>query len=169
MTEGLTKAGNPRKRPPRPGDGRPTTYRPEYCNMMIEYFDRPPEVTHYKRTYGTDGTIKSEEPIIRGAEFPTFQGFAKTIGTTHKTLLDWKEANADFCEAYARAKEIQESIWLVGGMGNLYNSQFAQFFGKNCLGYKDKTETELSGKVEQGLSDADRALMDKIAKRMQLD
>ena len=30
-------------------------------------------------------------------------------------------------------------------MGNLYNSQFAQFFGKNCLGYKDKTETEITG------------------------
>lgn len=27
-------------------------------------------------------------------------------------------------------------------MGNLYNAQFAQFFGKNCLGYKDKTEVE---------------------------
>ena len=27
-------------------------------------------------------------------------------------------------------------------MNNNYNSQFAQFFGKNCLGYKDKTEVE---------------------------
>lgn len=43
------------------------------------------------------------------------------------------------------------------------------FYLKNKFGYKDKIETELSGKVEQGLSDADRALMDKIAKRMSIE
>ena len=146
--------------------GRPTTYKQEYCNMMIDYFDREVESITYKESYYADGTLKAKEPVIRGTEFPSFQGFAHTIGTTHKTLLDWCNNNPEFCEAYARAKEIQESIWLTGSMGNLYNSQFAQFFGKNCLGYKDKTETELSGKVEQGLSDADRALLSKVADRI---
>jgi phage terminase small subunit len=39
-----------------------------------------------------------------------------------------------------------------------------ELLGRTLGIYKDKTE--LSGKVEQGLSDADRALMDKIAKRL---
>ena len=32
-------------------------------------------------------------------------------------------------------------------MSGLYNAQFAQFFGKNCLGYKDKQEIEQSGEL----------------------
>jgi hypothetical protein len=47
-----------------------------------------------------------------------------------------------------RAKQLQEKIWLTNGMNNLYNSQFAQFFGKNCLGYKDKQEVEHTGNLK---------------------
>ena len=34
-------------------------------------------------------------------------------------------------------------------MGGQYNSQFAQFFGTNCLGYKNRTEVDqkVSGAV----------------------
>ncbi|MEG2082426.1 MAG: terminase small subunit, partial [Oscillospiraceae bacterium] len=79
------------------------------------------------------------------AEFPTFQGFANFIGVDVNTLLNWTKEHAEFLGAYMRAKQLQEKVWLVNGMGGLYNSQFAQFFGKNCLGYKDKQETEISG------------------------
>jgi hypothetical protein len=47
-------------------------------------------------------------------------------------------------------------------MNNSYNSQFAQFFSKNCLGYKDKQEVENSGKVVAQLSDEDRKLLEKV-------
>jgi hypothetical protein len=40
------------------------------------------------------------------------------------------------------------------------------FYLKNKFGYRDKIEQELSGKVEQGLSDADRALLNKVADRI---
>jgi hypothetical protein len=122
--------------------GAPTTYKEEYCQQMIDYFEREPQQTVYKKTYYADGTLKSEEPVVLPEQLPTFQGFAHEIGTTHKTLLDWANRHSEFSEAYARAKALQEKIWLDNGMGGLYNSQFAQFFGKNCLGYKDKTEIE---------------------------
>lgn len=161
---GLTAAGTPRKRPPRKGEGRPTKYRPEYCEQIIEYFDRPPQQVVYRETYYTDGSVKSRDPVILGEQIPTYQGFAHKIGTTAKALWQWKDKYPEFGKAYARAKELQEHILVVNALGGQYNSQFAQFYAKNNLGYKDKMETELSGGI--ALSDADKALLDKVGKRL---
>ncbi len=125
--------------------GAPTKYRSEYCKQIIEYFTVQPQQVVYKKTYYADGGIKSEEPVVLPEQLPTFQKFADSIGVHVSTLLEWTEVHVEFSQAYARAKQLQEHIWLVNGMSNLYNSQFAQFFGKNCLGYKDKTEQEIAG------------------------
>lgn len=122
--------------------GRPTKYKEDYCQAIIDYFDIPPQQTVYKKTYFSDGTLKSEDPITLPAQFPTLQGFAHSIGVDKDTLLNWGEKHQEFFGALTRAKELQEKIWLVNGMGGQYNAQFAQFFGKNCLGYKDKQEVE---------------------------
>lgn len=134
--------------------GRPTKYRREYCERIIRYFDVPPQQTVYKRTYYVDGTIKSEEPIVLGEQLPTFQGFAHEIGVDTDTLLNWASGHKEFFGAYTRAKALQEKIWLINAMGGQYNAQFAQFFGKNCLGYKDRQETELSGDVSLTIEQA---------------
>jgi len=127
------------------GQGQPTKYKPEYCDLIIEHFRVPAQVMKSKETFYADGTLKSKEEYPVAADLPTFQDFADKIGVHVDTLHRWKDDNEAFSEAYARAKQLQEHIWLVNGMSNLYNSQFAQFFGKNCLGYKDKTETEITG------------------------
>lgn len=124
--------------------GRPTKYKPEYCQQIIDYFNVEPQQTTYKKTYYADGTLKSEEPVVLAEQFPTLQGFAHEIGVDVDTLLNWTKKHDEFFGAYTRAKELQEKIWLINGMGGLYNSQFAQFFGKNCLGYKDKTEQDIN-------------------------
>ena len=128
------------------GQGRPSAYKPEYCQDIIDHFSKEPVTTLYKREYFQSGQLKSEIPILTPASFPTMQKFADSIGVTTQTIRNWAEEHKDFFEALTRAKELQEHIWLVNGMGNLYNSQFAQFFGKNCLGYKDRTETEITGR-----------------------
>ena len=128
--------------------GAPTKYKEEYCEEIIEYFRVPPEIVEYKREYYQNGNLKSEYPIVRGNEFPTFQGFADKIGVHYDTLKEWYSIHEEFSEAYMRAKQLQEKIWLTNGMNNLYNSQFAQFFGKNCLGYKDKQEVEHTGNLK---------------------
>lgn len=148
------------------GRGQPTKYKDEYCQAIIDYFDRPPQQTVYKETFYADGTLKSKDPVIIPIEFPTMEGFAASINIHKDTLYEWVKVHKNFSDAFTRARQLQEKIWLVNSLGKLYDSQFAQFFGKNCLGYKDKTVTELSGKVEQGLSDADRALLSKVADRI---
>lgn len=130
------------------GRGQPTKYDEKYCDEIIEYFRIPPFTTGYKREYFQNGALKSEYPIITANAFPTFQGFADKIDVHVDTLNEWCKQHKEFSEAYTRAKALQEKIWLVNGMGGLYNSNFAQFFGKNCLGYKDKVETEQSGSIK---------------------
>ena len=130
--------------------GRPTDYNPEYCDQIIEYFKKPPFHTEYKREYFNNGEIKSETPILIANEFPTFQGFADEIGVHFDTLREWVKVHKEFSESYAHAKALQEKIWLINGLQNLYNSQFAQFFGKNCLGYKDQQEITVN---DQQMSD----------------
>lgn len=148
--------------------GQPTKYRPEYCEQIIRYFTVQPQQTVYKRTYYANGGIKSEEPVVLPEQLPTFQKFADTIGVHISTLLEWANVHDEFSKAYARAKQLQEHIWLVNGMGNLYNAQFAQFFGKNCLGYKDKQEISLDAEVTTGtaadLLDRVQQLMDQIGR-----
>ena len=124
----------------RQSKGRPTNYKEEYCNQIIDYFSREPQQILYKKTYYSDGTLKSEEPIILPAPIPTFQEFAERIGVHTDTLVEWTKVHESFAQAYERARQSQEKIWMVNGMSGLYNSQFVQFFGKNCLGYKDRQE-----------------------------
>ena len=156
--------------------GRPTSYRSEYCCDIIAYFTVPPQQTIYKRTYFPDGSIKSEDPVILPAQFPTFEGFAESIGVHKDTIYEWGKVYPEFSDSLARAKQIQEQIWLVNSMGNLYNSQFAQFFGKNCLGYKDTQNIEVSGlnggpllvQDVSALSDGDLERLIEIAEKLQI-
>ncbi|MFW9968637.1 MAG: hypothetical protein ACFFDF_00455 [Candidatus Odinarchaeota archaeon] len=127
------------------GAGRPTKYKKKYCEEIIDHFRIQPQIVKKKKTYYASGQVKSEEEYPVAALLPTFQSFADKIGVNIDTLHEWKSKYTEFSEAYARAKELQEHIWLVNSMSNLYNAQFAQFFGKNCLGYKDKQEVEHSG------------------------
>ena len=128
--------------------GRPSKYKKKFCKEIIEYFRKEPYVLEVKKEYFADGSIKSMNPSIQAAEFPTFQGFADSINVHIDTLHEWCNKNPEFSEAYKRAKQLQEKIWLVNGMQGLYNAQFAQFFGKNCLGYADKQEIEHSGQLK---------------------
>lgn len=125
--------------------GRPTKYDKKYCDMIIEYFRVPATREVYQTEYYQNGEEKTTRTIIVPTEFPTFQGFADANNINFDTLKEWCEVHPEFSAAYAHAKKLQEKIWLQNSMAGLYNPQFAQFFGKNCLGYKDKTEVENSG------------------------
>lgn len=118
---------------------------------------------------------KYGEPVIIGAKPYTITGLALALGfTSRQSLLEY-QLTKDYvyqkeftdtitcakakCEAYAEA--------MLFDKGGANGAKFS--LSNNFKQWTDKTATELSGKVEQGLSDADRALMDKIAKRIQLD
>lgn len=124
--------------------GRPTKYKPEYCEQIIKYFD----VEHTK--------IVGDREIAN--DLPTFQEFAHSIDVHVDTLHEWKKVHPDFSEAYKRAQALQEAMWLKNSMKGYYPGSFTIFAGKNMFGWRDKKEVEHSGSLtllEQLMEDED--------------
>jgi len=102
------------------GGGPTTKYKDYFPNDIISYF-------------------------LMQEEFPTFAGFATECDCTMECLHEWQRKYPKFSEAYKKAKQIQENRTIQGAMSNTLNSTFSIFFLKNCHGYKDKVEQEISG------------------------
>ena len=123
--------------------GRPSKYKKRYCKLLIEHFSIEPQTEKVRTEYYANGQVKSEEKTPWAQTLPTFQGFAMKIGVAMSTLGKWRNEHEEFSEAYARAREMQEHIWLQNSMSGLYNATFAKFFGMNCFGYKDRSEVDV--------------------------
>jgi hypothetical protein len=129
--------------------GRPSLYRDEYVDELIQFFDIA--VYSIKTTYDKEGSEKVEKVLN---PFPTLARFATKVGVTRETLHEWATARLpngelrypDFAYAYKRAKDYQEALLVEGAIGGMYQANFSIFTAKNVLGWRDKTEQEITGK-----------------------
>jgi hypothetical protein len=76
--------------------GRPSTYKPEYCEKVIEL--------------GRDG--KSPTQI------------AVAIGVSRSTMLSWADQHLEFSAALTRAKECEQAWWEDTGQTGLRADKF---------------------------------------------
>lgn len=118
--------------------GRPTTYRPEYCQQIIDYFAKP-------KFHLEDVLIQTKhgEKVVRKLicdYFPTLYGFAASIGVWSQTILDWVKIHSDFNEAYMHAKDLQRDNLSQGGLLEAYNAQITQFIGINDMGMRSSKQ-----------------------------
>ena len=129
--------------------GRPSLFKEEYSDQLIEYFDIEP----YERRPLLDAQGNEKGSEIVAAKFPTLARFAIKIGVTRETLHEWATAknengelkHPDFSYAYKRAKDFQEAILVEGAMANAFHANFSIFTAKNVLGWRDKVEQEITG------------------------
>lgn len=83
--------------------GRPTDYREEFCDMVIEHM----------------GTGKS------------LASFASYIGTHRATLYDWMKAHPQFHDAFKKAQDKSRTWWESQGHEGLWNvTEFDENTGK---------------------------------------
>lgn len=129
--------------------GRPSKYKPECCQAIIEFFDKPP----YERKVKTVATKKGPVEIEYDdpTDLPFLTDFAKSIGVNQDTLHEWIKKHPEFSEAFKTAKEKQEKIVVINAMRKLYDSTFSIFTLKNIAGWRDKQEIEHQGSVEKPL------------------
>lgn len=121
---------------------RPTKYKLEYCQKLIDFFDieptrEVPVVTTFKN--GTTRETTEERP----EQLRFLSEFAKEIGVCHDTLLEWCKKHKEFSVAYTRAKELQKKHLITCGLLGLYNSHFAIFTAKNITDMQDKQTYEV--------------------------
>lgn len=121
--------------------GRPSDYREEYVEKIIEYFDQPLYVMKKKQIASGGRKVIVEEE--RPNSMPTFEGFAGKIKVTHKTLLNWCKDNPEFLQAYEHCKDIQKKFIMEHGMMGNYNPGFAKFIAVNVTDLKDKVTHEV--------------------------
>ena len=120
--------------------GRPTIYKPEFCELLIDH-------------------------MVKGYSYESFAGL---IGVSKQTIYDWEKANSEFLDAKKIGVEKSRLFWETQGIEGIYTTEvFTQdengststkkalnssvwiFNMKNRFKdeWKDKQETELSGNV----------------------
>jgi hypothetical protein len=109
--------------------GRPTKYKPEYCQHIVDYFI----------------TKKNENDL------PFFSAYGREIDVCEDTMIEWTNVYPDFSEAYKKCKSLQKEIIIKMALNNQYNSTFAIFTAKNMTDMRDQTSVQLQGDKEKPL------------------
>lgn len=106
--------------------GRPTKYKPEYCDMVINHM--------------AQGLSK--------------ESFAGVVGTHKQTIYNWTEEYPEFLDAVKRGEELSRLFWedlgRKGAMGSEEFNAAAWIFNiKNRFReeWRDKQDVEHSGGV----------------------
>lgn len=98
--------------------GRPSKYKPEYCEQLIE---------HMKEGLG-------------------YEIFAAVIGVCDDTLREWEKKHPDFSVAKKRGRALQAIWWhklgraASAGKVEGFNATAFVWCTKNMLGWRDKHE-----------------------------
>ena len=122
--------------------GRPTKYRKEYCEMIIEYFTVDFEKTHTKTiTTKTGAVIEEEVPNV--PLFPTLAGFCRQIQCSKENIAEWAHKHREFSRAVALVKAMGEEILVRYALTGDYDSNFARFVAINYTDMVDKSNLDV--------------------------
>lgn len=106
--------------------GRPSKYKPEYCEQLIE---------HMSNGY-------------------SFESFAADLSVSKDTLYEWSKVYPEFSDAHAVGrmkllKHLETFTIMAVGDTETYkiNTGLHIFRLKNQIGWKEKSEQEIQGKV----------------------
>jgi len=127
--------------------GRPSKYKKEYCEQIIEFFSRPPyeeiEIQHHNKA----GMVIKTEIKRKPNDLPFLSEFARRIDVSHRTLERWAKKHKEFCRAYKDAKELQKAFLITNGLLGLYNPTFAIFTAKNITDMRDEKNFNVEGEI----------------------
>lgn len=151
--------------PDKPKQGRPTKYKPEYCEEIIRYFSQEciKEIVEVVEGKNWSKETVRYEPIF----FPTFELFAAKIGVDDDTLVEWSKVHKDFSAAYSRAKSLQKGALLQYSTLGKFNSNFAQFLAINNMGMESRKKLETEQEITHKFEDMTDEQLDAAIKARQ--
>ena len=126
--------------------GRPSKYKPEYCQQLVEFMSREPYREVQDVFTDKNGNERISSRLVAN-DPPFITAFARKIDVETSTMYDWGKEHADFHSALICARELQTEFIATNGMNGLFNSQFTKFAAVNMTDWRDKQEIEHSGNV----------------------
>jgi hypothetical protein len=155
--------------------GRPSKYKPEYCQELIDFFSREPnrkEVMEVSTSNGVNskgGTndFRKEKYVLVPNDPPFFEDFATSIGVSDDTIVNWAKKYPEFLAAYNKAKFLQKRFLIINGLAGCYPPASYIFTAKNITDMRDKQEVEHSGSTELKIDENQfKQLIHHAAKRV---
>jgi hypothetical protein len=126
--------------------GRPTKYKPRYCEALIKFFAARKSKRVLKAHITGKNDYEKDEYETVPNELPTFAKFARKIGVNGDTIVEWAKKYKEFSAAYNVAKELQKEFLVDNGLAGLYPPASFIFTAKNVTDMRDKQEVEVTGK-----------------------
>lgn len=134
--------------------GRPTKYKPKYCNEIIDYFEMcSQELERFLETPSLYTIEMGKSVRFKPFKFPTLYKFAASIGVCRDTLHEWGKVYPKFSDSISRCKSIQAHMALMMGINDLGNAYIINAMLKNNHGWKDKPDDENKNKPSTILID----------------
>ena len=140
--------------------GRPTKYKPEYCQQLIDYIEAwepfyniPIEESQEVDEKGKP-VNKTKMKSVPNAPASLFK-FAKIIGTSRSTLYEWASVHKGFSDSIKIAKDAMEEMLVDNGILGLYNASASIFALKNRCQWTDKNEVIAKVDLHTDMSDND--------------
>jgi hypothetical protein len=132
--------------------GNKTQYKPEYDNLILEFFSGPPFKEEIEKKYYKNGQIiKTMRQVAN--PLPFLSGFARKIGVNSSTLYKWAQKYPSFGMAYTQAKELTLEFLVTNTLLKLYDSQFGKFAAQNISEWRDVKEQKVDAQVTVHVSD----------------
>jgi transcriptional regulator with XRE-family HTH domain len=116
--------------------GKPTKYKPEYCQMLIDHM----------------------------SQGLSYESFAAILGVARSSLYEWEKMFPAYSDSKSIGKEklllFFEKMGLEAMTGQIpgFNAPTYIFTLKNKVGWSDKHEVEQNNKIEISISDEDKEL-----------
>jgi hypothetical protein len=123
--------------------GRPTKYKPEYIQAILDYFCVEPTTTVEETVITASGINKIKK--IHAVRYPTLERFAVSHAVTVTTLHEWASKYPDFSYAMQLAKSAAKAILIENTLESRYSEGFAKFVAINCTDMVDKSTQERTG------------------------
>lgn len=108
--------------------GRPTSYRPEYCESLIRYFDR--------KSWCVATDAKGTQKVMPHEDIPILDRWCLAIGVPRRTIYDWIKAYPEFADAHETAMGLQKAFLIESGIVH-GSGGFASFMLKCVHGMQE--------------------------------
>lgn len=127
--------------------GRPSLYKPEYCDQIIAFFDQPKTRQILKSHTTGKNDYEKDEYITVPNELPTISKFARSIKVSKSTIYEWAKEHKEFSDTLQEVSELYKEFLNDNALAGYYNPIYSKFVAINTTDMKDKQETEITDKT----------------------